>query len=82
MRDPMIIFIDTTLQAASIIKSQMEQMLNQVEESGSAEFGPGSNNFDSCDSELENNELVVLTSIKVHSVCACAIWVYEDNSTN
>ncbi len=51
LHDPIIIFIDNTLQAASIIKSQTEQMLSQ--EIGSAEFGPW-DPFDSCDSELEN----------------------------
>ncbi len=50
MRDHTIIFIDA--------HHQTEQMLNQ--ESGSAEYGPG-DPIDSCDSELENNELVVAT---------------------
>ncbi len=55
-------------------------MLNQ--ESGSAEFGPG-DPIDSCDSELENNELVVLTSsyIKLASSSVDLLFLYSIFST-
>ncbi len=58
---------------AGSLHHQTEQMLNQ--ESGSAEFGPG-DPIDSCDSELENNELVVLTSIKLASCSVDLIPVF------